>query len=140
MERFSRLGLLFCLGLMAGPALADRPHDDGESARQGQLWLAQMTPEQRERLRERWEHTSPEERAAIRRELRERIQDIPPEEREQIRHRLIERMQPAKQEHERLREADLPRNSFGQGYENRHERMERSALPGNRPASRGRQR
>jgi hypothetical protein len=90
------------------------------------MWLAQMTPEERRRLRERWESTPPEERAAIRRELRERVQNVPPEQREQIRSRLIEHMQPARQERERPLEADLPRNGFGQGFEHRHERMELS--------------
>ncbi|TCS72605.1 uncharacterized protein DUF3106 [Sulfuritortus calidifontis] len=140
MKPFSRLGLLLCLGLMAGPALAERPHDGEDSVRQGRLWLAQMTPEQRERLRERWERTSPEERAAIRRELRERVQNIPPEQREQVRNRLIERMQPARQERERPQEAEPPRNGFGQGFEHRRERMDWSDPGADRPGGRGRQR
>lgn len=140
MKPFSRLGLLLLIGLMAGPALADRTRDDEDLVRQGRLWLAQMTPEQRERLRERWERTSPEERAAIRRELRERAQSVPPEQREQVRSRLIERMQPAGQERERQQEADQPRNGFGQGFEHRRERMDWSEPGADRPGGRGRQR
>lgn len=142
MKLITQLGLLFVIATITSPALADRQQNERDVDRPDRVWLAQMTPEQRERLRERWEHTSAEERAAIRRELRERIQNIPPEQREQIRNRLIERMQPARQERERLQEADLPReaNGFGQGFEHRHERMEWSEPGADRPAGRGRQR
>ncbi len=140
MKQIALLGLLFVTGLAAGPVLADRQPD--ASADQARLWLAQMSPEQRERLRERWEHTSPEERAAIRRELRERIRDIPPEEREQLRRRLLEATPPpsrAEPEPRAERWQTMPResNGFGQGYERRQERLERQ--PPDRP-TRGRHR
>lgn len=130
MKRISLLGLLFFTGLAAGPALADQQTDAIPD--QARLWLAQMSHEQRERLRERWEQTSPEERAAIRRELRERIQNVPPEEREQLRRRMLEEAPPSPRlerepRSERWQAAPRESGGFGQGYEHRHERMERQA-------------
>ena len=90
----------------------------------GPIRLAQLSPEERHRLHERWEHASPEDRAAIRRELRERWGDAPPEQREQQRLRLLEQMnrqaprdnRPREQWQEQQR---FPRDGFGEGFEQR---------------------
>jgi hypothetical protein len=55
------------------------------------IQVAQLAPEERRMMRERWEQASPEERMAIRRQLQERLQQVPPEEREARRRKQEER-------------------------------------------------
>jgi hypothetical protein len=51
------------------------------------LQVAQLAPDMRRMLRERWEQASPEERMEMRRQFQERLQQRPPEEREASRQR-----------------------------------------------------
>ncbi len=105
--------------LLAAGAWADMPEP---------FLLAQLTPEERHRLHERWENASPEQRAAVRKELRERWNEAPPEQREQQRLILMERLSRTP-----LRDRDNPRelwqesqpnrlqrDGFGAGFEQRH--------------------
>lgn len=119
---------LMILGLTAvmssSIVLAHEPESHSGHDWNERIWLAQMSHEERERLRERWERTSPDQRNQIRRELHERLDAIPPEQREQIRKRLIERVEEkehAEREyrHEQLREVNG--NGFGRGFEHRQE-------------------
>lgn len=101
------------------------------------FWLAQLTPEERHRLHERWENATPEERAAVRRALRERWNDAPPELREQQRMRLLERLNRAPSRdrdgpRERWLESQpehLERDGYGAGYEQRHFENEEGRRP-----------
>lgn len=100
------------------------------------LWLAQLTPEERHRLHERWENASPEQRAAVRRELRERWSEAPPEQREQERLRLMKQMNRAPLRdrdgpRERWQESPPPRaphDGFGAGFEQRRIENEGTGL------------
>lgn len=85
------------------------------------LWLAQLTPEERQRLRERWENASPEQRAAVRQELRERWNEAPPELREQQRQRMMEQLNraPPREQWQEPPPNRLPRDGFGAGFEQR---------------------
>ena len=117
MNRFTaRIALTAALLAASAWACANEP-----------IRLAQLSPEERHRLHERWEHASPEERAALRRELRERWGDAPPEQREQQRLRLMEQMnRQAPRDYDRPREQwqesqpnRYPRDGFGAGFEQR---------------------
>jgi hypothetical protein len=94
--------------LLATPALAS---DAVERMFVGPaLQVAQLAPEARRMLRERWEQASPEERMEMRRQFQERLQQRPPEEREALRQRLEDRwsgMTP--EQRQRLRE---PRDAW----------------------------
>jgi hypothetical protein len=58
------------------------------------LQVAQLAPDVRRMLRERWEQASPEERMEMRRQFQERLQQRPPEEREASRQRQREPREP----------------------------------------------
>jgi hypothetical protein len=76
------------LSVLAAPALAS---DAVESMFIGAgIQVAQMAPDMRRMMRERWEQASPEERMAMRRQFQERLQQRPPEEREERRQRAQE--------------------------------------------------
>jgi hypothetical protein len=76
------------LSVLAAPVLAS---DTVESMFVGPaIQVAQLAPEMRRMLRERWEQASPEERMEMRRQFQERLQQRPPEEREAVRQRLRE--------------------------------------------------
>jgi hypothetical protein len=123
------------LSVLASPVLAS---DAIESMFSGPaVQVAQLAPEERRMLRERWEQASPEERMEIRRRLQERVQQASPEEREAGRRRLIERWRDLpREERQRLREQFDPLGgrlpmppgpgdfagavgSFGSGFEQR---------------------
>ena len=76
------------LSVLAAPALAS---DAVESMFIGPaIQVAQLAPEVRAMLRERWEQASPEERMDMRRQFQERMQQRSPEERDAQRRRLQE--------------------------------------------------
>ena len=69
------------------------------------IQVAQLAPEERRMMRERWEQASPEERMEIRRQFQERLQQPSPEEREARRRKLEERSAGiAPEQRQRLRE------------------------------------
>jgi len=77
------------LSVLAAPVLAS---DALESMFIGPaIQVAQLAPEVRRMLRERWEQAGPEERMEMRRQFQERLQQRSPEEREALRQRLEER-------------------------------------------------
>jgi len=89
----------------ARPQRSDRPREpgrEGRGARQGQQsreGSAELSPEQRERMRQRFQNMSPEERQRLqnmspeerqkeRERMRQRFENLSPEEREQMRQQL----------------------------------------------------
>lgn len=132
--------MLLCLSPWLAAGTQAGTTEPSASAR-NPIWLAQLSPEERRRLHERWEHASPAERAAVREELRERWRDVPPEQRELQRQQLIEGLRPMPP-----RDRDFPREQsmqpmperpqpagFGAGFEQR--RIEREG-PGRQPGGR----
>lgn len=69
----------------AAPADARRPEHEGDAGGPG---LGDMTPEQREEARKRFQNMSPEEREAL---MRKRLENMSPEEREEFMRRRRER-------------------------------------------------
>lgn len=136
MKRTILMSLL--LSLNALPALAaDQGLGEGIFG-QALPMVAQLSPEERRALRDRWEQAAPDERAVMRREFKERLRQVPPEQREIRRNEFIQHWQNLPpQERERLRAqreerrgppADLaPPDGgmrgfgFGRGYERRFE-------------------
>lgn len=77
----AKVFLPLLMSLLATPALAS---DAFESLFAGPgVQVAQMGPEARRMMRERWEQSSPEERMELRRQFQERLQQGPGFEREQ---------------------------------------------------------
>lgn len=86
--RMSRVLSAVLLALATLPVLADQT--DGAMLGQPFAKLAQLSPEERRALRERWEQASPEERMRMRRFFQERMRQmplppLPPEAREAMR-------------------------------------------------------
>lgn len=122
------------LTLATLPALADQ----ADSGMFGQpfLKLAQLSPDERRALRERWEQASPEERMRLRQFFQERMRQLPAEAQDAIRIPL-----PGAPFGERRREREKHRanspadGSFGFGFERRRfeeGQPERPVWPGNR--------
>ena len=90
--------------------------------------LAQLGPEERQMLRERWEQASPEQRMEMRRLFQERLQSVSPDEREAQRRQSEPRRGEAPQD-QRNRQREgwtgrLPNpagdlSGFGTGFERR---------------------
>jgi len=53
--------------------------------------VAELSPDERARFRERWQEMPPEQRDAVRNRLRQGWRDLPPEQRQARRQNLIER-------------------------------------------------
>lgn len=128
--------LLLCLGPWLATGVRADAADPGASAR-ARIWLAQLSPEERRRLHERWERASPDERATVREELRERWRDVPPEQRELQRRQLIEGLRPAPPRDREQWAQPMPerpqQGGFGAGFEQR--RIEREG-PARQPGGR----
>jgi predicted Fe-S protein YdhL (DUF1289 family) len=98
--------------LAAGTAMADGP---GTFSGQSIGPVAELTPDERARFRERWREMPPEQREAVRDRLRQNWQNLPPEERQKRRQELIEHAHesgnepPPRDRHKRD-------EGFGQGY------------------------
>ncbi len=120
--------LALLLGLAALPAQAR--DDDYRSQGPMQAMLAQLTPEERQALRERWEQASPEERLKLRREFRERML----RQRDGLGDRWSQedrRGPPVRDDRERTGRDDRDdQGSFGTGFERRrHENGRFENLP-----------
>lgn len=93
-----RILIAMLLALATLPAAAD---ESGTVFAPALGKLAQLTPDERRALRERWENASPEERVRMRRAIQERMRQMP-----------VPMMDP--------RQVDAWRdNGFGRGYEHR---------------------
>jgi DNA-binding CsgD family transcriptional regulator len=156
-EPVMKSALLLSLLLALIPAAARAEVETFFPAKPG-LMLAQLSPEERRVLRERWEQASPEERARIREEFHQRRMADP--ERMERRRDAMERQRSlTPEEREALRQQRKGRNDgrghwaeagesgedggFGAGYERRRfldmpaipagDRNDPSARPGMRP-------
>jgi len=132
MKRTLLMSLL--LSLNALPVHAAEPWLTETVFGQALPMVAQLSPEERRSLRERWEQAAPDERATLRREFRERLRQVPPEGREILRQELMHRWQgPVPENRDRVRSQDhrgqpaeaTPRDNgwrgFGRGFERRFE-------------------
>jgi hypothetical protein len=76
MRRTSLIALLLLL-LPTLPALADQADSTIFKQTQSLIKLAQLSPEERRELRERWEQASPEERIRMRQFFQDRLRQLP---------------------------------------------------------------
>lgn len=112
--------LALLLALTAMPALADE--GGSRFPNPMQTMLAQLTPEERRVLRERWENASPEERMKMRRDFRERQmrQRDPEGERGNWTEDDSRGRKPRDEERQRgYRNSREDEGSFGMGFERR---------------------
>lgn len=125
MKTRALVSLMFCLAALQ--AVADEGYARPEWGGRGP-YLAQLSPEERRALRERWEHMPPEERAALREQFREHVQNLPPEERERHRQEIMQRWRelPAEERAARWREWQERRGAhdYGPAYEPQERRFE----------------
>jgi hypothetical protein len=129
----SQILSVLLMTLMTLPALAASA--EGEMLRQPVMKLAQLSPDERRELRERWEQASPEERIRLRRFFLERMRQLPSppmpaEVREAMPIPFMARpprdSRRPPREDRRDDDTDAPAASFGFGFENRHPDADRS--------------
>ncbi len=112
MHLTQKLILATAVMLAAGTAMAnERGAFSGPSVGP----VAELTPDERARFRERWQEMPPEQREAVRDRLRQDWQKLPPEERQNRRQELMERRNdrgdgPSPRDRRKRDEG------FGQGY------------------------
>lgn len=107
------LTALVCLA--TGSALADDSRVFGDRPLGP---VAELSPDERAWLRERWQRLPPEDRESLRRELREKWDELPPEERQQRRKELKNKLE---ERHDRRHSQDDDRREegYGRGYGSR---------------------
>lgn len=130
---------LFALLLLTStlPALADQADSSIFSQVQASIKLAQLSPDERRELRERWEQSNPEERIRLRRYIQDRVRQLPTPAQEAIR---LPFPDVAPRESGRDRgtyrnqgdeaQSDNQDSRFGFGFERRHFEEGRPGSPG----------
>jgi len=94
--------------------------------RGGELMVAQMSPDERRAMRERWERMPPDERAVLRGQFQARLRTVPPEERELRRRELMERWRSLPPGERELRRREMQDgHGYGRGFETRDLEEER---------------
>lgn len=78
--------------------------------------VAELSAEERARLRERWQRMPSEDRDAMRRQLREEWAEVPPEARQQRRQELLERLDRQEERQGRRDDRRESEAGYGQGY------------------------
>lgn len=120
---------LFALLLLTStlPALADQADSSIFSQVQASIKLAQLSPDERRDLRERWEQSNPEERIRLRRYIQDRVRQLPTPAQEAIRlpfpdvaPRESGRDRGAYRNQGDEAQPDNPDSRFGFGFERRH--------------------
>jgi len=128
--RITRTLSTLLLMLATLPALADQT--DSVMFSQPLIKLAQLSPDERRALRERWEQASPEERIRLRQFFQDRMRQLPSPAQDALRIPF-----PAPQREDTRRQSASPPadSSFGFGFERRRSedgQPERPVWPGNR--------
>ena len=122
----AKISLIVLFGLLALHARADEGLPFG---RQGGMFgaaparVAQLTPEERQALRERWLNMPPEQRALLRERFMRRLRSMSPEERQRLRQEWMRRgamMPPAGGMRGNMWREDANQDDgYGFGYERR---------------------
>ncbi len=112
-----KLILLTAAMLVTGEALANGP---GGFSGHAIGPVAELTPDERARFRERWQEMPPGQRDAVRNRLRQDWHSLPPEERQKRRQDLIERGPDRGNPPPSGRDRNDRDRGYGQGYGTRH--------------------
>ncbi len=122
------------LTLATLPALAGQA--DSTMFNPPSIKLAQLSPDERRALRERWEQATPEERIQLRKLFLERVRRMPSFPLPPEAHEAMQLPFPGRAPHEREQREDVrggkaeaPDASFGFGFENRRQEIDRPEAP-----------
>ncbi len=82
--------------------------------------VAELSSDERDWLRERWQRLPPDERGKLRKELRDNWFEVPPEARQQRRQELKERLEDRRDDRGQRDRRDS-NDGYGRGYGSRHD-------------------
>ncbi len=118
--RFYKMLSALLLALATVPALAAQA--DSTMFGQPFVKLAQLGPDERRALRERWEQASPEERMRMRQFFQDRMRQLPPEAQEAIRIPFpgAGQREYGRERTDKRRGKQSSEGGFGFGFEKRH--------------------